>query len=90
MERMIETGAGLSTVGVWCRVIVQDVETDEKLTITIVPIDAADPFAGKVSIGAPLAAALMGRRTDESVHVEVHDGTRTFRIVKVAQGAELS
>lgn len=87
MERMMEMGGGFSKVGVWCRVIVQDVETDEKLTITIVPIDAADPFAGKVSIGAPLAAALIGHQADESVDVEVHDGTRTFRIVKVAQGA---
>lgn len=85
MDRMSETRSGLSKVAVWCRVIVQDVETDEKMIITIVPVDAADPFAGKVSIGSPLAAALMGHQADESVDVEVPDGTRTFRIVDVDQ-----
>ena len=85
MDRMLGTGSGLSKVAVWCRVIVQDVETDERMIITIVPVDAAEPSASKVSIGAPLAAALMGHQADESVQVEVPDGTRTFRIVDVAQ-----
>lgn len=85
MERMMGTAGGLSRVGVWCRVVVQDVETYEKLTVTVVPFDAADPFVGKISIGSPLAEALMGHQADESVHIKIHDATRTFRIVKVAQ-----
>lgn len=90
MERMMGTGGGLSKVGVWCRVIVQDVETDERLTVTVVPSDAADPFVGKISIGSPLAEALMGHQADESVRIKIHDGTRTFRIVKVARAPAMA
>lgn len=90
MERMTGMGGGAAKVGVWCRVIVQDVETDEKLAVTVVPFDVADPFVGRISIGSPLAEALMGHQAHESVHIKIHDGTRTFRIVKVARGPVIS
>ena len=85
MERMVGSENGTPKVNMWCRVIVQDVETDESMTITIVPVDAADPSTGKVSIGAPLAVALMGHQAGESVKVGVHDGNRTFRVLQVVQ-----
>ncbi|MBU2574263.1 MAG: GreA/GreB family elongation factor [Elusimicrobia bacterium] len=55
-------------------------------SITIVPHDAADPSAGKVSLAAPLAVALMGHRAGESVQIEVYGGIRTFHILRVIQG----
>jgi transcription elongation GreA/GreB family factor len=85
MERMPGTERGTPPVGLWCRVTVQDVETDEKMTVTLVPVQAADPAAGKVSVGAPLAVALMGRQAGESVPVGVQDGDRTFRVLHVVQ-----
>lgn len=85
MEHISNAENAMSKVALWCRVTVKDVETKETMTVVIVPADVADPSAGKVSIGAPLAVALMGHQAGESVQVGVHDGNRTFRILNVSR-----
>lgn len=83
MDSVSGAGNKARKVDLWSRVAVQNAETNEQMSITIVPVDVADPAAGKVSIGAPLAVALMGHQAGESVQVGVHDGNRVFRILNV-------
>lgn len=77
---------GIRSVGarLWCRVAVQDVDTDEMLAFTIVPPHLAEPSDGRVSAGSPLAVALVGHNAGDSIRVELKDGTRIFRVLHVA------
>ena len=49
----------------------------------IVGPDEIDPVRRYVSMDAPLARALMGKRLDDAVTVEVPGGTRTYVLVAV-------
>jgi transcription elongation factor GreB len=59
-------------------------ERDEAVTVTIVGVDEADMAAGKISIGSPVALALLrGRRGDE-VSVRTPRGPEMLEIVEIA------
>jgi transcription elongation factor GreB len=59
-------------------------ERDEAVTVTIVGVDEADMAAGKVSIGSPVALALLrGRRGDE-VTVRTPRGPEVLEILDIA------
>jgi transcription elongation factor GreB len=58
-------------------------ERDEEITVTIVGVDEADMAAGKISIGSPVALALLrGRRGDE-VTVRTPRGPEVLEIVGI-------
>ncbi|MFH1725084.1 MAG: GreA/GreB family elongation factor [Elusimicrobiota bacterium] len=84
MMRTPEPDSKAPTVGVWSGVSIQDAETEEVLTFTIVPPDIADPSSGKFSMGCPLVAGIMGSRAGESVKVQLRAGCKTFKILEVA------
>lgn len=43
----------------------------------------ADPSTNKLSITSPIGKALLGKKTGESVEVEVPDGTISYKIIKI-------
>jgi transcription elongation factor GreA len=49
----------------------------------IVGEDDGDIPAGKLSVSAPLARALLGREEDELLTVEAPGGSRTYRILEI-------
>lgn len=51
--------------------------------IQIVGVDEADPAAGLIAFVAPLARALLGQRTGDSVAVRTPGGTEELEIVSV-------
>jgi len=61
--------------GAWVRL-----EDDEghEIEVRIVGPDEIDPARRHVSMDSPLARALMGRRRDDEVAVQVPDGRRTY------------
>jgi transcription elongation factor GreA len=61
-------------------VVLLDTETDEEVTYTLVGEDESDIAAGKLSISSPIARALLGKRVDDVVQVEVPKGTREFEV----------
>ena len=64
-------------------VVLNDVETDEEVRYVIVGEDEADAGKGRISIGSPVARALMGKGVDDEVQVAVPRGTREFEIVEI-------
>lgn len=64
-------------------VTLADEDTDEHATYQIVGVDEADVEAGRLSISAPLARALINKTVGESVSVETPAGLRSFEIVDV-------
>jgi len=72
------------TVKFGATVTLQDEDSDEKVTYTIVGDTEANLKNGKISISSPIARALIGKSKGESVDVTTPKGTRTLEVLKVA------
>jgi transcription elongation factor GreA len=64
-------------------VTLSNVDTDEQVTYQIVGADEANIEEGTISIGAPLARALIGKEGGDEVTVALPVGKRTYEIVSV-------
>lgn len=64
-------------------VVLADEDTDEESTYQIVGADEADIKAGLLSITAPLARALVGKSSGETVEVTTPSGAKAYEIVSV-------
>jgi len=61
-----------------------DLDTDEKVTYQIVGTDEADIKQGKISVGSPIARALIGKEEgDDDILVKAPGGDREFEILSV-------
>ncbi len=59
-------------------------ERDEEITVTIVGVDEADMNAGKISIGSPVALALLKARAGDEVTVRTPRGAEVLEILAIA------
>jgi len=78
-------GSGQSTerVSFGATVMLQDSDTGEEVSYTIVGEDEADIGQGLLSVTSPIARALMGRELDSAVKVHVPKGIREFEILEI-------
>jgi transcription elongation factor GreA len=65
------------------KVRLADEDTDEKITYQIVGEDEANIKEGKLSVTAPLARALIGKRAGDSVEVVTPAGSKSYEIISV-------
>ncbi len=56
---------------------------DEEVTVTIVGVDEADMAQGKISIGSPIALALLKARVGDEVKVRTPRGLETLDVVGI-------
>ena len=75
-----------SVIKFGAKVTLADEETDEEQTFQIVGEDEADISQGRLSVTSPLARALIGKRTGESVEVATPRGAKSYEVVTVAFG----
>lgn len=61
-----------------------DDDTEELFTYQIVGSDQADVKKGYLSITAPLACSLIGKKVGDSVEVQVPNKSRTYSIQKIS------
>ena len=61
-----------------------DEDNATEMTYQIVGDDEADIARGMVSISSPIARALIGKESGESIEVRVPDGTRHYEILDVS------
>ncbi|MSO65361.1 MAG: transcription elongation factor GreA [Alphaproteobacteria bacterium] len=64
-------------------ITVVDEDADEEATYQIVGQDEADIKSGRLSIGSPLARALIGKKKGDSVEVTTPKGARSYELLKV-------
>lgn len=62
---------------------IANVETDESVTYQIVGEDEADIRLGKLSVGSPIARALVGKEEGDVVVVKTPSGILEYEIVEV-------
>jgi len=61
----------------------EDEESGAKVTYQIVGEDEADIKAGRISVGSPIARALVGKQDGDSVDVAAPGGKRSYEIIAV-------
>jgi transcription elongation factor GreA len=71
------------TVKFGATVTLVDEDTDEKVKYKIVGEFEADVREGKISIGSPIARALIGKSKGDTAEVTTPKGTRSYEIVNV-------
>lgn len=64
-------------------VVLYDVDTEDELRYRIVGDDEADISAGMLSVSAPLARAVIGKREGDEVDVKTPGGRKTYEINEV-------
>ena len=63
-----------------------DEETEREASYQIVGVYEADIKQGLLSISSPLAKALIGKKTGETVSVPAPGGDKTYEILSVRYG----
>ncbi len=71
------------TVKFGAKVSLIDEDTEQKLTYQIVGQDEADVKQGRIAITSPLARALIGKSTGDSVEVNTPKGEKAYEITRV-------
>ena len=74
------------TVAIGTTVELEDSDGD-KVEYSLVGEDESDPNEGKISVQSPLGAGLLGKKSKQTVEVQLPNGPRTFKILKVARSA---
>ena len=63
---------------------VEDVDTEENRTFTILGPDEADPAKGSISFLSPVGQALLGKEEGDEVSVDIPRGRVTYEIVSIS------
>ncbi len=63
---------------------IESLETEQKFTYQIVGEDEADIKQGRISIGSPIARALIGKEVEDVVTVKAPGGDVDYEILSVA------
>ncbi len=74
------------TIKFGAKVTLIDQDTDEKLTYQIVGQDEADVKRGRLAITSPLARALIGKNSGETVEVNTPKGEKAYEIRRIKFG----
>ena len=61
-----------------------DEDTEEKIKYQLVGQDESDIRAGRLSISAPLARALIGKKVGDTVEVSTPGGSKSYEVVRLA------
>lgn len=75
---------GGDTIKFGATVTLIDDDTEEKKLYQIVGEPESDVKSGKVSIGSPIARALIGKKVGDSVQVSTPGGGKSYEVVNVA------
>lgn len=74
------------TVKFGARVLIVDEDTEVEMAYQIVGHYESDAKAGRISVNAPIAKALIGKTTGDSVEVHTPQGQKSYEILKVIYG----
>lgn len=80
---IVEPELGNGRIDIGERVLVHDLEADERLELELVGPAEADARAGRVSIASPLGRAILGLRRGDIADVEAPRGKLRFKVLDV-------
>ena len=82
--QVIEPGSGLpDAVRFGTTVVLEDTDSGEEVSYTLVGEDESDVASGLISVTSPVARALLGKGEGDEVKVQVPKGTRMFEVLSI-------
>lgn len=66
-----------------CRVLVENLDSEEETEYMIVGPDEADIKLGKISVSSPLGSALIGKKPGDEAIVQAPGGKRIYEIIEI-------
>ena len=72
------------TIRFGATVTLADEDTDDEVTYQIVGVHEADLKAGRISIGSPIARALIGKTVGDTAEVKAPGGSKFYEVMKIA------
>jgi transcription elongation factor GreA len=80
---IVEPDLGNGRIDVGERVLVHDLDADERLELELVGPVEADPRVGRISIASPVGRAILGLRRGDLAEVEAPRGKLRFKVLAV-------
>jgi transcription elongation factor GreA len=81
---VVEVSGSVEIVGHGSTVTYTDRKTNRQQTFTIVSLHDARPAEGALSVGSPVAKALIGRRIGDAVEVRTPSGVRVLTVDSIS------
>ncbi|MCP4022823.1 MAG: transcription elongation factor GreA [Desulfobacteraceae bacterium] len=66
-----------------CKVLVENLDSEEEIEYMIVGPDEADIDQGKISVSSPLGNALLGKKPGDEASLQAPGGKRTYEIIDI-------
>jgi len=79
----------IDSVAYGSKVILYDIDSDEKITYRLVTSEESDPENGLISTVSPIGQALMGKEEGDTIKVKTPKGFRNFEISRLTTIHEL-
>ncbi len=80
------SGQSLDEVRFGLTVQLEDTDTGERVTYTILGEEESDVANGCISVSSPVARALLGKAVGDSVSVRVPKGVRVLEVIEIRVG----
>lgn len=80
-----ESKIDISKVQILNKVKLKNLKTNTNVEYTLVAESEANLKEGKLSVGTPIAKALMGKKVDDVVDVQIPSGTIQFQIIEISR-----
>lgn len=77
------TGQPIDRVRFGFTVDLEDADTGEQVTYTLLGEEEADVAQGRISVTSPVGRALLGKVVGDSVTVQIPKGTREFEVLEI-------
>ncbi len=77
-------------VGLGSRVVLLDMNKDERITYNLVTSEEADAANGKISTTSPIGRGLLNKEVGDVVKVQIPGGMREFEILELATIHEIT
>jgi len=77
-------------VGLGSRVVLLDVNKDERITYNLFTSEEADFAKGRISTNSPIGRGLLGKVVGDTVKVQIPGGMREFEILELTTIHEMS
>ncbi len=66
-----------------CTVVLENVETGEKVSYQLVGPDESDIGKGRISVNSPLGKAIIGKKPDDEIVLTAPGGKRFYELVEI-------
>jgi transcription elongation factor GreA len=73
----------LDRVGLGSKVVVYDVQKDEKVTYKLVTSDESDVAKGHISTSSPIGRALLNKQVGDEVKIQIPGGVRDMEVLEL-------